>query len=259
MIGSLGSSCTSPARPGSSRGAPALPAGLAPRLLVVAAVALLAGACTMTSSLQAGGRGGSSSSSGAGGDSQARMTMPDLFRMKKDDAVAALRRAGFRGDITWDDQLCGSVVDGHIIELGQVCRQHPAAGQPHSVRVPVKLLVQPEDPRHGRIGQNIEWHLMPVVVGLKVADALAAMRAAGFTDARTRVDYRVEPGCKPGVVCRSYPEGMMRAGQHSDRVLIAGADPAATPPPAARPATPPPATPPPATPPPAEDKPGSFF
>jgi predicted RNA binding protein YcfA (HicA-like mRNA interferase family) len=231
-----------------------------PRLLLSTLTFLAA--CSMTSSLKTSGLGGSTSTSSGGGSgtsSSAQFTMPDLFRMKKDDAIKALQRAGFQGNITWDDQLCGSVVEGQIVERGEVCRQSPVAGREQPARLPVRLLVQPEDPRHGKVGQFMEWHLMPDVVGMHVDKALAAMKAAGFKSERTRVDRREEPGCKPNLVCRTYPNGMERSGQGSDRVLIVGADPAAQPP--RTPPTPPAGDRdvPPTAKPPEEEKPGSFF
>ena len=174
------------------------------------------------------------------------MSMPDLFRMSKTKAVATLKLAGHAGDVSWDDQLCGSVVEGTIIEQGEVCRQSPAAGTSSSTRTAVRLLVQLEDPRHGNVGKTGEWHLLPAVVGMTLDDAQAAMRAAGFTDERTHVDEANEPGCKPRRVCRTYPVALERAGQNSDRYLTLGVDPDArprTPPPTAEaepPAEPPP-------------------
>ena len=89
------------------------------------------------------------------------------------------------------------------------------------------------------------------------------MRAAGFKDERTRVDRREEPGCKPDVVCRTYPSKLERSAQGSDRVLFVGADPAARPPHADKPPTTPPPgdrdVPPTTAKPPEEEKPGSFF
>ncbi len=195
----------------------------------------------------------SSGSSGSSGSSQASFTVPDMFRMTEADARAALKRAGYQGNASADSSLCGSVVDGHIIEVGQVCYQHPIAGTSMPVRLPMTLRIQTEDPRHGRVGQHGEWHLMPQTVGVHIDKARKLVRAAGFTDARTHVDFRDEPGCKPNIVCRQYPEGLTRGGQNSDRWLIAGADPTAKPKP--DPAKPDPAKPDPAKPDPAKPDP----
>ena len=153
------------------------------------------------------------------------IAMPDLFRMSKTKAVSTLKLAGHTGDISWDDQLCGSVVDGQIVEKGEICRQTPAAAQDLPVGGAVTLLVQSEDPRHGKVGQFGEWHLMPDVVGLSIDKARDAMHVAGFTDERTHMDERDEPGCRPGIVCRTYPAALERAGQDSDRYLTVGIAP----------------------------------
>lgn len=159
------------------------------------------------------------------------MSMPNLLRMSKAEALSTLKLAGHHGDVTWSDQLCGSVVDGQIVEKDDICQQTPAAGQQLDQGAPVHLLAQPEDPRHGHVGESNEWHLMPAVVGLPLAKAQVAMREAGFTDERTHVDTATEAGCKPGIVCRTYPVALERAGQHGDRYLTVGADPTRPPPP----------------------------
>lgn len=191
------------------------------------------------------------------------IAMPDLFRMSKAKAVSTLKLAGHTGDVSWDDQLCGSVIEGQIVEKGEVCRQTPAAGQELTAGAPVRLLVQPEDPRHGKIGQTGEWHLMPDVIGLPIAEAQVAMRQAGFTDERTHIDEREDAACKPRIVCKTYPEALERAGQTSDRYLTVGVDPTAR---AARPAPPEPevesetkALPDEATPPPPPKPPEGYF
>ena len=172
------------------------------------------------------------------------MVMPALFKMPKDVAVAALAKMGFHGELAWDDQLCGSVVDGQIVETGEVCRQQPLAGREVSTRSRVSLLLQREDPRHGHVREFGEWHLMPAVVGMALDEARATMLDAGFTDGHNRIDYVEEAGCQPMRVCRSYPVALERANQGSDRVLTVGAEP---PPPAgdggqSSPAEPPPSS-----------------
>lgn len=179
----------------------------------------------MAVAFEAAGCAGAMPRVGAPASGTDSMVMPDLFRMTKANAIAALERGGFAGEIAWDDQLCGSVVDGQIVELGEVCRQEPPAGRQVSTRQRVKILVQPEDPRHGHVGEFGEWHLMPQVVGLPVDRAKAAMLEAGFTDGRNRIDYVVEPTCPVMQVCRSYPAAFERVGQGSDRVLTVGASP----------------------------------
>ncbi|KAB2892759.1 MAG: PASTA domain-containing protein [Kofleriaceae bacterium] len=215
-------------------------------LISVVSLVLAGPACKVSTSGFTSGGGTSGGGGGGGGGASRPIVIPDLFRMTKDEAVAALERAGFDGTISWDDQLCGSVVEGQIIEKGEVCRQHPPAGREQGSRLPISILVQPEDPRHGKVGEFGEWHLMPDVVGMHVDKARAAMRAAGFTEERTRISVREEAGCKPHHVCSTYPEALKRSGQGSDRVLVVGADPTAKAPEAKPEAKP-------------EEKPGSYF
>lgn len=173
---------------------------------------------------------GKSGSWGSGGAKEpGKVVIPNMFKMKKADEIAALKKAGFAGSLYDDSSLCGSVVEGKIIELGEVCYHHPVAGTETSARLPMTLRVQTEDPRHGKIGEFMEWHLMPQVVGMHVEKAKRAMLDAGFNEKKTRIDYREDPACKPNIVCRQYPEGMTRGGQGSDRVLVVGADPSAKP------------------------------
>ncbi len=154
--------------------------------------------------------------------------IPNMFRMQKDAALAALKRAGFQGSVSDDSSLCGSVVEGQIIELGEVCYHHPVAGAEQPARLPLTLRVQTEDPRHGRIGDHLEWHLMPDVIGMPLARAKQAMKDAGFTEERTRISVRDDGGCKPLHVCQTFPEVLTRSGINSDRVLIVQADPSTT-------------------------------
>jgi PASTA domain len=179
--------------------------------------------------------GGSSFSSGGGGTSSSGsrlFTVPDVFGMTRAEAVAALQKAGYEGTASDDTSLCGSAVDGKIIELGHVCYQHPAAGQQMGTRLPMVLRVQTEDPRGGRIGEFGEWHLMPNVVGMPVDRALAALKKAGFTATEHNQVYeREKSGCAAGIVCEQYPEANTRSGLSSDRALTVGARPVVRPPP----------------------------
>ncbi len=168
-------------------------------------------------------------------NSDGTVTIPNVFKMKKDDAVAALRRAGVQADIDFEDSLCGSTFDGKIIELGEVCYQHPAAGHRQGARLVVSLRVQTEDPRHGDIGRNTEWRLMPNLIGMTYDQAVAAMRSAGFEHTEkigTTIDDD-DPNCKPNLVCRQYPDVLVRAGLEDGKVLYMGAAPPDTRPPVA--------------------------
>ena len=190
---------------------------------VLGALVLLAAAATGCQFSTSGFRGGASGPQAKPGN----VIVPSVFRMKREAALAALQDAGVQGSIADDTSLCGSVVDGQIIELGEVCYQHPVAGIEQPSSLPMTIRVQTEDPRHGRVGEHMEWHLMPALVGMPVAKAQQAMRDAGFTDEHTRITMIDEAGCKPLHVCRTTPEPLLREGQTSDRVLFVGADPTA--------------------------------
>jgi hypothetical protein len=176
---------------------------------------------------------GSSTGVGPAGNA----TVPTVFLLQRDAALAAIKQAGFTTEVTFDSSLCGSAVDGHIVELGAICYQQPAAGQMMATSLPITLRVQTEDPRHGKVGQFGEWHLMPDMKGMPLAKAQQAMRDAGFTDENTQVGEIDEPGCTPLRVCRSFPDAMARAGQSSGRVLFVGRDPNAKAAPTADPTT----------------------
>lgn len=108
----------------------------------------------------------SSSPRASGADTTGNVTIPNVFKIREDEAIAALRRAGVQGDIGRDGSLCGSLVEGRIIERGEVCYQHPAPGRVQGARLPVTIRVQSEDPRHGNVGKVSEWRLMPKLVGM---------------------------------------------------------------------------------------------
>jgi beta-lactam-binding protein with PASTA domain len=182
---------------------------------------------------------GSPTAGGPGGQA-GNATVPTVFLLQRDAALAAIKQAGFTGEVTFDSSLCGSAVDGQIVESGAVCYQQPAAGQVMGTGLPIVLRVQTEDPRHGKVGQFGEWHLMPNMKGMSLTAAQQAMHAAGFTDENTQVGEVDEPGCAPRVVCRSFPDALSRAVQSSGRVLFVGRDPNAKVAPATAPAKAPP-------------------
>ncbi len=189
------------------------------RLLAILPGILLAG-CVLSTSVQR------SLSSPASGDGN--ITVPDVFDLPKDQAIAALRGAGSQGEVTEASGRCGSVVEHRVIELGHVCAQQPAAGNIQGARLPIALRVQDEDPWHGNVGRITEWYLMPRLVGMPVDAARAELLRVGFRDKdRLQVQWVDRPGCKPLTVCETYPEAMDRAGVHSSLVLSVARDPAA--------------------------------
>jgi beta-lactam-binding protein with PASTA domain len=156
--------------------------------------------------------------------------MPDLIRTSKGDAEAKLRELGLAGTLEYDKSLCGSTVNGQLVELGEVCYQSPAAGTTQSSRVPITLRVQDEDPRHGKIGEHMEWHLVPNVIGMTLEAAKKAMVEAGFrNEQRTQVIPVDDQGCEPGRVCRTMPSPMLRWGLNSDRILYVKDQPVTAP------------------------------
>ncbi|HEX5058146.1 MAG TPA: hypothetical protein VFV99_02245 [Kofleriaceae bacterium] len=185
-----------------------------------ASVVLFLTGCAATSSFTSS----SSSSRASGADSSGTVTIPNVFKLRKQEAIAALRRAGVQGDINDDGSMCGSFVDGKIIEIGEVCYQFPAAGRVQGARLVVSLRVQTDDPRHGNIGKNTEWYLMPNLIGMTFEQALAEMHRAGFAqDDRVQHVWADETTtCKPNVVCRQYPDVNERAGLNDGKILYFG-------------------------------------
>ena len=166
----------------------------------------------------------------AGPDANGNITIPNVFGMSKEQAIAELRRAGFQGDVTDDSSLCGSLIDGRVIELGIVCYQHPPAGRVQGARLPISIRVQSENPWHGNVGKLNEWRLMPDLVGMSVEQARAEMKRVGFDrDDRVFLSWVDEPSCKPLTVCRTHPEALQRVGVSSTKVVVAGRDPTAKP------------------------------
>jgi beta-lactam-binding protein with PASTA domain len=138
-------------------------------------------------------------------------TVPDVRFMRVDQALDALRRAGFTRIEEATSQLCGSVLDGRIVELGVVCQQSLSPGTLHRPAAPVRLTVQRQDPRKGRVGTSLEWRLLPKLEGMTEAEALATLRESGFTDReRIIITYVADFNCQPGRVCRMYPSGNSR-------------------------------------------------
>jgi hypothetical protein len=193
-------------------------------IVVVALLPALATACSLSTSGLAGSGGSTTGPDGAASNGQ--FTVPDVFGMSKDAAIAELRKAGHTGDVSEDRSTCGSVVDGRIIEIGEVCNQSPGAGNVTSARLSITLRVQKADPRHGNVGTSTEWHLMPDIVGMPLEKARAVMRSFGFTeDDRILLGFVEEAGCAPLTVCRTIPAALSRSSLGSDKAVFVGADP----------------------------------
>lgn len=192
------------------------------RALVLAPL-VFAACVPMTSSV------GTDTGTGTSPSRSGQITVPNLFGLSRAQAIAALRSAGHGGDVTEDKNLCGSVVEGRVIELGYVCYQSPPAGRVQPARLPISIQVQIENPRHGNAGKVNEWRLLPNLVGVPLEQARARLKQAGFVrDDLVRVAWVDEPGCQPLTVCRTQP-AWGRASVNSDQVLIVARDPSATP------------------------------
>jgi hypothetical protein len=162
-------------------------------------------------------------------DTNGNITIPNVFGMTKEQALVELQRAGFQGTVHDDSSLCGSIVDGRVIEIGQVCYQQPSEGRVQGARLPVSLRVQTENPWHGNVGKVTEWRLMPNVINKSVEEARAELKRVGFSrEDRVLLQWVDETSCKPRIVCRTYPEPMERVGMSSGKVIYAGRDPNAT-------------------------------
>jgi len=113
----------------------------------------------------------SSAQRASGADMSGQITMPDVFKLPRDQATAALRRAGVEGEIHEEASLCGTIVNGRIVETGEVCEQQPAAGRQQGARLSVTVRFQTEDPRHGNAGKPTEWRLIAKQELIKRDDA----------------------------------------------------------------------------------------
>ena len=142
----------------------------------------------------------------AAGD-DAIVTVPNLVFLSYEQAQAAAKSAGVTRPIAEDNNtLCGSVVDGRIVERGHVCSQSPAPGTRQGARLLVTVRTQTEDQQHGNVGQANEWHLMPDVAGMTQDEAMAKIREAGFTDAAAiQIGNTSERSCPIRRVCRTTP------------------------------------------------------
>jgi len=181
-------------------------------------VAVMCSGCVVGAASSLGG-GGSSSS----GPSKP-MVMPNLFNLTRPAAEAALRRAGYERDVSLDTSMCGSVVDGTIIERGRVCYQHPAPGASTGSKLPITLRVQDEDPWGGELSGGRRWLLMPDLAGTQVDKAREALRERGVT-VEVQLAFVEEAGCAPNIVCRTYPEKLTRTDTTSDKVFYVGRPP----------------------------------
>ncbi len=187
-------------------------------------VLVLSGGCaasTSFSSIRMGATGSEQRPDNAAGTA----VVPNVVLLPRAQAEAVLRNAGFTAPVELDASACGSTVDNkHVVELGHVCYQMPAAGRQGSTRIPVTLRVQHENPWRGAYSSGRTWFLMPDLAGVPVETARARLREAGFAK-EPQISYVVEAGCRPNVVCRTWPEPFVRADSASNKELIVGQPP----------------------------------
>lgn len=157
-----------------------------------------------------------------------KITVPNVFGLPKIQAIAALRAAGYQGDISDMPGTCGSVIDGRVIELDHICGQAPSPGTVQGARIPIALHVQTENPWHGDVGKITEWYLMPNIIGMPVEAARNELVRTGFTQRERAHLYWVDqPGCRPLTVCETYPEATRRFSVSNDMNIMVGRDPSA--------------------------------
>jgi beta-lactam-binding protein with PASTA domain len=177
------------------------------RFAIVVWLAGLVGGCQIKTALHTGiGSGGSAPKDdravASGPDTTS--TMPDLHGLTRDDAMAALARAGIepRSVDTDPDIAC----DDDQTQHGRVCHQSPVPGAQTLSHAPVELEFQDADPDSHTPGVAGAHYAMPDVRGLSLADARTKLAAAGFS-AKDHFVVDADETCgKPGVVCGQEPD-----------------------------------------------------
>lgn len=192
-------------------------------LVVVLAGCKVAGGFTTSSS---GSPGTTTSSAGpSAAASPGNLRVPDVMFMSRADAEAAIARAGFEQPPSIDNNsLCGSVVDGRIVETGHVCYQSPPGGREMGGRIAVRIRVQTENPYGGELGGGRRWFLMPTLTGQHVDQARARIKQLGFVTKEVMISESDDPSCKPRIVCKTYPEALNRTDTTSDKIFYVGRD-----------------------------------
>jgi beta-lactam-binding protein with PASTA domain len=168
-------------------------------------LALIVSACQLKTSLPGAtpaSKPGIDDRAGGGRDDQA-VTMPDLQGMTRDEAIAALKRAGIEpSSIDSDPSIaCHDEQTPH----GRVCYQSPIAGAQTLAHLSVTINVQQADPDSHTPGVPGAHYPMPDVRGLTVADARKKLAAAGLSS-KDHVAMLITDDCpRRGVVCGQEP------------------------------------------------------
>jgi eukaryotic-like serine/threonine-protein kinase len=135
--------------------------------------------------------GSPSAAAVSGGSAAGQGTVPALRGMTLSAASAAVGARGF-GNVSYAYNCYGSADMGHVV------RQSPGAGSRLPLSTPVELYLQAKD-----------CVTVPDVTGMDLADALAALKAAGFASVPHQYDCYGFPVV--GEVVSQSPAGRTRA------------------------------------------------
>ena len=170
------------------------------------------GACSFTSKLSTSGLGtssSSSSSSSGASSSDRQLTMPDLHGKTPDEALAALKAAGF-DPRTLEENTTRYTCDYDVqptYRLFTICGHQPAAGQTVSSRAMVRFTLERSQGDRGEIGTEFEYVLMPDVFGKPLDEATKILASVGLP-VEKHFDVKVaSPAerCEPELVCYTSP------------------------------------------------------
>jgi beta-lactam-binding protein with PASTA domain len=148
--------------------------------------------------LPSGGDSASAAPTGGGGDGT--LVVPDLTGKTLDEAVAIVKRAGFKADI---EQSRPVECDNPKVP-GQIRCQDPEPGKRVAAYAMIQVNVYQADEHHGRLVRE----QLDALRGMTVAQAKAALAKLGFTGT-VQLDTPVSfiAGCKAERICEVRPEG----------------------------------------------------
>jgi beta-lactam-binding protein with PASTA domain len=188
-------------------------------LLWIAALGV-AGCQVATSGLKIGSPTSSDPTSPTGGGGESKVvTIPDLTGMSKDDAVAAIRKAGVTRDLDVNEGPCADESMAH----GHVCLQSPGGGQQQMNDLMVSVTLQSMSPDSSTPGVPGAHYKMPDVVGMTSADARKKLAAAGFS-AADNVEVIPDEECpRGGIICSTDPDPGKDTTTEYNKALYVGA------------------------------------
>lgn len=129
-------------------------------------------------------------------DDNGNVTMPDLRKMTREDAEAALRKAGITGSINLEENY--TCDDPEVIEQ-RVCFTKPKAGDKMSPRIPVILYLRQKGTAN---------YAMPDLKGKTEAEAREILANLKQIPQRLTVETMevIMPDCEAKKVCRQDPK-----------------------------------------------------